>query len=36
MRIDHIAINAVDLEQEIDFLTRHFPDFRLLQKWEDL
>ncbi len=35
MKLDHIAINAVNLEEEIEFLTR-FLDLSLLQKWEDL
>jgi catechol 2,3-dioxygenase-like lactoylglutathione lyase family enzyme len=35
MKIDHIAINAVNLEDEIDFLT-NFLGLSLLQKWSDL
>ena len=35
MKIDHIAINAVNLEDELDFLTK-FLGLSLLQKWSDL
>ena len=35
MRLDHIAINAVDFEAEIEFLTE-FLGLSLLQKWTDL
>jgi catechol 2,3-dioxygenase-like lactoylglutathione lyase family enzyme len=33
MRIDHIAINAVNLEEEISFLV-DFLGLKLLQKWD--
>jgi len=35
MKLDHVAINAVNLEEEIRFLTE-FLGLSLLQKWEDL
>jgi len=35
MKIDHIAINAVNLEVELEFLTE-FLGLSLLQKWPDL
>ncbi len=33
MKLDHIALNAVDLESEIDFFVS-FLGLQLLQKWE--
>ena len=35
MKLDHIAINAVKLEEELEFLTE-FLGLSLLQKWTDL
>ena len=35
MKLDHIAINAVNLETELSFLTE-FLNLELLQKWHDL
>ncbi len=35
MKLDHIAINAVNLDEEITFLTE-FLGLSLLQKWKDI
>lgn len=35
MRIDHVAVNALNLEKELAFLTE-FLTLTLLQKWDDL
>ena len=35
MKLDHIAINAVNLETELEFLTEVLNP-SLLQKWDDL
>ena len=34
MLIDHIAVNAKNFEEELNFFT-NFLELKLLQKWED-